>query len=625
MCGISVWFQNNGLINKNKFEKMNNIIRHRGPDDEGYYYDLSLAMGHRRLAIIDVSANGHQPFMYKDRYALVYNGEIYNYIELKKELELKGYRFYTETDTEVLIAMYDCYGEECTRYLNGMWAFVIYDKKERVLFGSRDRFGIKPLYYYFDNEKLLLASEIKQILAVEEKCAQVNRSILERYLVYGDLDYSDETFFKNIYKIPMGNSFQYKLDDYNFKLFSYYEPDCSQKGRKYKNYQEACDSFFKAFEQSVKLRLRSDVKVGYCLSGGLDSSAIVCMANKVLKESMCGRKQHTVSSCSDDIQYDEQEYIDEVITQTDFVSHKIFPSEGKLFDELDKIIWHMDEPFGSTSIYAQWNVFKKAKECNLKVMLDGQGADEQLAGYTPFYKVLFCHYLRRMKLVKFYKEWKAYKRLRYSTEKYIKPPSIRYLLSSAYLPNKLTKLLEKKTVRNDSPFSERMLEESRLADEGIYNIKHSEKYFKDSLCYGLQPLLHYEDRNSMAFSIESRVPFLDVNLVNSLAKMPIDYKIRHARTKAVMRDSLDNILPKKVAQRMSKLGFVTPEDKWVEQNKAVYRDELIRACNNLQGIVDREKVLQWYDKKEEIERGDSTVWRIICAGHWIEVFHVRIT
>ncbi len=624
MCGISIWFQNSGLIDKNKFKKMNDSIRHRGPDDEGYYYDAGLAMAHRRLAIIDVSPKGHQPFMYKDRYVLVFNGEIYNYIELREELKLKGYTFNTETDTEVLIAAYDHYGEACTNYLNGMWAFVIYDKKEKILFGSRDRFGIKPLYYYFDNGKLLLASEIKQILIVEEQCAQVNRNILEGYLVYGDLDYSDETFFKDIYKIPMGNSFQYRLGDCNFKSFSYYKPDYMQKGWKYKNYHEACDAFFKTFEQSVKLRLRSDVKVGYCLSGGLDSSAIVCMVDKVLKESQDDMEQHVISSCSYDKRYDEQEYIDEVIRQTGVVSHKVFPLENRLLDELDEIIWHMDEPFGSTSIYAQWNVFKKAKECGLKVMLDGQGADEQLAGYTPFYKVLFCNYLRRMRWIRFYTEWKAYKAIRCNTEKHLKPPSIRYLLAVAYLPDKLAKWLEKRVSKNLTPFSDRMLETSRVNSAEMYNIRKADKYFMDSLHYGMQALLHYEDRNSMAFSIESRVPFLDVNLVNCLAQMPIDYKIRDARTKAVMRDALKEVLPEKIRHRMSKLGFVTPEDIWIQQNKATYREELIKACDNLQGIVDKAKVLKWYDNETDIIRGDSTVWRIICAGHWIDVFHVRV-
>lgn len=625
MCGISVWCSKNDLIDKNKFKEMNNIIRHRGPDDEGYYYDVGLAMGHRRLSIIDISANGHQPFVYKNRYAIVFNGEIYNYIELRNELKKKGYKFETDTDTEVLIAMYDYYGESCVNYFNGMWAFVIYDKYEKILWGSRDRFGVKPLYYYYKNGELLLASEIKQILLIKEECAKANKIILKRYLVYGDLDYTNDTFFYNIYKIPAGNSFMYKLKEHELFISPYYKLKYRQNIKIYRNnYKLACNDFMSKFYDSVKLRLRSDVKVGYCLSGGLDSSAIVCIADKILKENYINEKQHAVSSCSEDKRYDEQEYIDAVIKQTGFISHKIYTHHEKLFNDLDNIIWHMDEPFGSTSVYAQWNVFEEAKKHNIKVMLDGQGADEQLAGYTSFYKVLFCYYLRRMRFIKFYEEWKDYKELRYNTEQHVELPSFKYLLAVAYLPSKILKKVEHLGKKSSLPFSDEMIAECDRERANLYNIGNYRNYFMDNIYLGMQALLHYEDRNSMAFSIESRVPFLDVNVTNILSEMPITYKIKNARTKAVMRDALKNVFPEKIYNRYSKLGFATPEDQWINQNESVYRQELIEACNNLEGLVDKEKILQWYYSEARNKRGDSTVWRIICAGHWVKLFHVRI-
>lgn len=625
MCGISVWCQKDDVIDKKQFQEMNNLVKHRGPDDEGYYYDAGLAMGHRRLSIIDVSEKGHQPFLYKSKYALVFNGEIYNYIELRAKLENKGYQFQTDTDTEVLIAMYDYYGNQCVNWFNGMWAFVIYDKERDVLFGSRDRFGVKPLYYYYQKGELLLASEIKQILHIKKECAKVNKTVMQRYLVFGDLDYTDDTFFKDIYKIPAGSCFEYRLKNQKLNIYSYYKLDYLKKsGKYYKKYYMACNDFKTNFRNSVNLRLRADVKVGYCLSGGLDSSAIVCMVDKILQKTSDKEEQHTISSCSEDKRYDEQEYIDAVIKQTNFVSHKIFPSNDNLFYELDKIIWHMDEPFGSTSIYAQWNVFKEAHKHGLKVMIDGQGADEQLAGYTSFYKVLFCYYLRHMKIRKFYREWRYYKELRHSTEKYIKLPSVLYLLAVAYLSPSIVWKIEHKIKKINSPFLDEVVEKCEKVRSNIFCIGKCEQFFMDHIYMGLQSLLHYEDRNSMAFSIESRVPFLDINVADCLSEMPIDYKIREGRTKAVMRDALRAILPQKIYNRYSKLGFVTPEDQWITNNMDIYRAELEKACDNLKGLVDKKRVLRWFDQEGIIKRGDFTIWRIICAGHWMEVFHVDV-
>ncbi len=622
MCGISVWHSGNKEIDKERFIRMNQIIEHRGPDDEGYFYDSHIALGHRRLSILDTSQKGHQPFIYKSRYVMVFNGEIYNYIELRKELEKSGYSFQTSCDTEVLIAMYDCYGEKCLDYLNGMWAFVIYDKTSGMLFGSRDRFGIKPLYYFYTDGELAFASEIKQLLCLREEYPRANRELLECFLVNGDLDYTNGTLFEGIFQLLPGHCFRYYTDEDRLEISSYYKIAYSPKGNI--SYEEACRAFERDFYHSIKLRMRSDVKLGYCLSGGLDSSSIVCAAARLIKENNRTEEQHTVSSCSEDKHYDEQEYIDLVNRKTGFISHKIFPDGGTLFENLDQMIWHMDEPFGSTSVFAQWNVFQEAGRCGLKVMLDGQGADEQLAGYTPFYKVLFCHNLRKFRWIRFYKEWKAYRTMRSGTEKHVRVPSIQYLAASAFLPRNIKEWLEKKKSINTSPFSDAMVERCRKCSEGYYRIEEEGKYFEDSMYRGMQALLHYEDRNSMAFSIESRVPFLDVNLVETLAGLPLGYKIRNARTKAVLRDGLAGTLPEEIRNRYSKLGFVTPEDQWQKKYRDFYRKELELACDRLQGVLDKERVLGWFDDENNIKQGIHACWRIICVSHWINVFHVQI-
>lgn len=624
MCGICGMFRKNRKIDKEIFEQMVDIIAYRGPDDRGSYYDDQVALGHRRLAIIDLSRDGHQPFTYRGRYIMVYNGEIYNFRELREQLQEKGYEFTTKTDTEVLIAMYDCYGKECVNYLNGMWAFAVYDKQQQTIFCSRDRFGIKPFYYCYSGEEFIFASEIKQILLMRQQDVYANRQRLLEYLVLGDLDYTDETMFQDVKQLRGGYHLTLHLTTGECKIEQYY--DLSRTRTEKKTYRAACDDFRRLFERSVALRLRADVPVGYCLSGGLDSSAIVCMADSIIAESGKDVEQHTISSCFEDKAYDEQEYIDEVVRHTRVMPHKIFTKEQDLFEDLDEIIWHMDEPFSSTSIFAQWHVFKNAKEHDLTVMLDGQGADEQLAGYTGFYSVIFTYYLRRFRLIRFGRELYYYCKNRRTSESYVSAKDvILNAVVSAFMPNRLKMFLKRKLGYGyaELPFSEQVIEQAVRGRE-IYRVSSPREYSLDHMKYSMSSLLHYEDRNSMAHSIESRVPFLDYRLAQSIYSMPVHYKIRKGMTKSVMRDALDGILPDKIRNRVSKLGFVTPEEKWINENYDQFRDQLFRACEQLKSVIDDVKVMKWFDEnKGEIKRGNYLPWRIICAGHWVDVFHVK--
>ena len=512
MCGIAGYYNVNKKINQEKFEKMVDIIEHRGPDDRGTYYWNGLALGHRRLSIIDLSLDGHQPFFYKERYVMVFNGEIYNYKELKNELVEKGYQFKTKTDTEVLIAAYDCYGKECVQRFNGMWAFAIYDKQKNELYCARDRFGIKPFYYFWDKNELIFGSEIKQILCMMNQNPTVNRKRLLEFLVCGDQDYTEETMFQNIMQLRGGCEIIFNLTQNELQVNRYYD---LRKRKILKNsYEENCSRFKNTFENSIRLRMRADVPVGYCLSGGLDSSSIVSVANELVKKSGKKVEQHAVSSCFEDKAYDEQEYIDEVIKSTNIYSHRIYPDGSTLFDEVDKIIWHMDEPFGSTSIYAQWNVFREARKNGLTVMLDGQGADEQLAGYSAFYGVHFADLLKRRKYISFWREVRAYKKLRASTEAHVNAKQIVLAaVAAAHAPKNVHNILSETYLASlGLPFSAEQLKEV-YQDRNIYPMGDSKQYILDSMQCGMQALLHFEDRDSMAFSIESRVPFLDYELV----------------------------------------------------------------------------------------------------------------
>lgn len=625
MCGIAGCYYSNQPIDKSRFEEMIDMIAYRGPNDRGVFYDEKLAFGHRRLAIIDLSTDGHQPFFYQERYVLVFNGEIYNYIELREILKNKEYQFKTETDTEVLIAAYDCFGEKCVQYFNGMWSFAIYDRKESVVFCSRDRFGVKPFYYYFQNGAFIFGSEIKQIIHMVDRQFSVNRPRLLEYLIRGIHDHTDETMVSDVMQLRGGHNLTLNLNKLEMNVSRYY--NLKKTAKSSNNFDDAKVTFYNRFRDSVKLRLRADVPVGYCLSGGLDSSSIVCMADKIIKENSIDIKQESVSSCFDDKRYDEQEYIDEVLNKTNVKGNKVFPDGESVLKVLDTMLWHMDEPFSSTSMYAQWNVFKAAKECNLTVMLDGQGADEQLAGYTGFYSVVMADCLRRFQFGRFVHELKSYKAKRAINEKYVKSYKIIIeALISAYLPRKVQQFgkIHMFYLKQGLPFEPDDIKKT-LYGIRLYPANDYKQYILDNLDCNLAMLLHYEDRNSMAHSIESRVPFLDYQLAEVMFGMPIDYKLRDGITKYIMRESLSEVLPEKIKNRYSKLGFVTPEDQWINENPNAFRREVEEACDVLTPLLHKDRVMRWYNQIEgKVQRRDFTLWHIICASHWIKVFNLKV-
>lgn len=628
MCGIAGYYSSVAPIDKNVFDHMVDIIDYRGPNDRGVFFDGNLALGHRRLSIFDISEAGHQPFFFEDRYVLVYNGEIFNFIELREELIKKGYSFKTSTDTEVVIAAYDYYGKGCINHFRGMWAFALYDIKDKKLFCSRDRFGVKPFYYHFVDNKFIFGSEIKQILSVLDKGQKINRKRVLEYLIRGYSDFTEETMIQGVYQLRGGHNLVFDLNNCSFKIEKYYDlADVDAIGKGDLPFEIAGEQFREQFEKSILLRLRSDVPLGYCLSGGLDSSSIVCVADKLIKENNIQVEQKSVSSCFHDKAYDEQEYIDEVIANTSVKAYKTFPEGTNLFDDLDNLIWHMDEPFSSACEYAQWNVFKAAKDQGLTVMIDGQGADEQLAGYTGFYSVIFAEYLKKFRFGKFFSELREYKKLRASTEKYVKSYKIVIeAMISAYLPRKWQKYGKLKLfyLRQGFPFEDRDIRDVVMGLD-LYPANNSKQYILDNFKCNLSMLLRFEDRNSMANSIESRVPFLDHELVETVLKMPIDYKIHNGITKSVLREGLKDILPDKILKRYSKLGYVTPEEKWINEHPEVYREELDKVAGYLEGILDKNKLMNWYDSLAgNVQRMDYMLFRIICAGKWIKIFDLKV-
>ena len=627
MCGIA------GLIGKKtastpaEMARMLQCITHRGPDYSGQWQEDRLILGHCRLAILDLSAHGNQPMNYGGRYILVFNGEIYNYKELRAELCQKGYRFHTETDSEVIPAAYDCWGEACQERMNGMWAFALYDKKQRKLFCSRDRFGIKPFYYMVEPERFVFGSEIKQLLAVMHNKPRANRTALEVFLAVGYMDYSQDTMFDNILQLRGGHCFTYDLGNDTFQI------------RRWFNLLDTCDKLideesaihqFRAlFDAAIRRHLRADVEIGSCLSGGLDSSAIVCAVNQILQSATQQKHQYAISSCFSDERYDERPYIAAVLKQCPIVEGiQVFPRMESLLEDLNDIIWHMDEPFGSTSIFAQWNVFKKAQEIGLKVMLDGQGADEQLAGYNDYYKAFFIWLFRNGHWASLLREIRAYAKLRLKLER---KSQLRFMLitlfeglAPAWLYERIYQHYHQEVAGN------KWLHLSKESSETLWSIKRHfiNRDLKEFTCafmeIGLPELLHYEDRNSMAFSVESRVPFLDADLACGLMSMPFSVKIKNGQTKWVMRAALKDVLPEKIQNRFDKMGFVTPENEWIVSNRTEIEAFLRKAARQLSPIIDEDKIITWFRSKEDFQVDSSKVWRVLCASQWMERFQIQL-
>jgi asparagine synthase (glutamine-hydrolysing) len=597
---------------------MNSLIEHRGPDGFGYYMGPNFALGHRRLAILDLSDAGKQPMEYANKYVITYNGEVYNYVELKNELEKDGYTFHSHTDTEVILAAYDKWGQDCVSRFNGMWAFVLYDKQKNILFCSRDRFGVKPFYFAQIGDKFVCASEIKQFTCLDSWKPRLNRRTAFDFLEYGVFDHTQETLFEQVYQLRGGHSLVYELKRHTHSVTKWYDLERSAKVRQI-DMDTAVEMFRDLITDSIRLRLRSDVKVGSCLSGGLDSSTIVCIANELLRQQGAHDKQETVSSCFDERDFDERQYIDEVIKKTQATSHRVFPKFSDLPLILDKLTWHQDEPFGSTSFFAQWHVFRTAREKNIIVMLDGQGADEALAGYYPFFSPFLANLVSTFQLTKFLKEIWSLRKLHGNATKGAITAALKLLLPKSFGSVKRAVFGWKASDLFD--FAPEREEASVLMEKhvGIHD------FSLVLLLYSSLPmLLHYEDRNSMAHSVESRVPFLDYRLLEFIVGLPEDQKIRNGKTKFILRESMKNILPEKISNRHDKLGFVTPEKIWLRNEKDWFCNELRETIDVSKGLVNK-KILSYVDAVNSGMRPfDFTLWRTLSFGRWMKAFSVTI-
>ncbi len=605
MCGIvgKINF-NNKEVEAETLTQMMETIKHRGPDDNGYFIDNEVGLGFVRLSILDLSLAGHQPMMSDDnKLVLIYNGEIYNYIELREELKAKGYTFKSNTDTEVLLKSYEEWGEDCLHKFNGMWAFVIYNKETKEIFGARDRFGVKPFYYYQDNETFIFASEIKAIRSVLKNSLSVNDQAVFDYLSFNRTDYNNRTFYNEIYKVQHGHSFSIDADK-NFKLKRWYDlkSNCNKEPIDADKYREL-------FTSSIKLRMRSDVPVGVCLSGGLDSSSIASVISKTLNI----KDIKSFSAVYKKGQRgDESEFIDEMKPYLNNMNYTT-PTAKSLYDDIEDMVYNLDEPVPTTSIYAQYSVMKLAKE-HAVVTIDGQGADEQLAGYHYFYGFYFKELLANLSLGKFSFEMFHY------LKKHKSLFGVKTLLFFL-LPEKLKirlRVEQASYIQND--FYKDHSTNSVLAGD-LYAAKTLKESLLNHFEYKLEHLLKWSDLNSMKFSIESRVPFLDYRLVEQTLSLTNDSYIKKGLTKHILRESMKSILPEKIRMRYDKLGFATPEDEWFREEffQELIRDILNNPSNKLKRYIDTNKALEMYGRHLNKEINCSKdIWKWINLDLWLK-------
>lgn len=667
MCGIS------GIINTGQggfavsdIAAMTDIVQHRGPDDEGFVLfdeegkhfilggdatpievyksnvpykpqatvkesekiNYSIALGHRRLSILDLSAYGHCPMSYSnDRYWITFNGEIYNFNQLKEELQQLGHHFISHTDTEVILAAYSQWGTACLQKFNGMWAFAIYDATTKEIFLARDRFGIKPLYYWMSPGKsFCFASEVKQFTVLPGWQAKLNNQRAFDYLMYNMTDHTEETMFAGVYHVPAGYFYKSSIDKINtnskLTLTKWYQPQ--YKGINI-SFKEAAEGFEQHFKNSVKEHLIADVPVGSALSGGLDSTAIVCEINNLLKDEKNKEVQKTFSYCSSDERYNEKKWIDEAVRSVKVDAHYINETAKGVIEKVIELVWYHDEPNQSQSELATYHVYKLAKDNNVKVLINGQGADEYLSGYEAFMHFRWLQLFKKGRFKKLNYEItnsktysnngivSTYMKLCY----HLVPSFVRLYFSKktqAYKTLSSIVSLQQLNAKEQHPY-----DSMSYKSDSIFNIAH-----RQLLHNPLPKYLRYEDRMSMVNSVEARIPFLSHQLVEFTTQLPADYLDGTGETKKILLYGLKNIVPSSILARKDKIGFVTAEESWVRKElTAEFRKLLEDAVASSGGII-KPEALHYFDT---IVKGtvpfNYNYWRLIAFGAWMKRFNVQ--
>jgi asparagine synthase (glutamine-hydrolysing) len=611
MCGIAGIISTTNILAREQLQQqlqaMTNALAHRGPDGEGYWYNpgSQVFLGHRRLAIIDPSVAGAQPMHFAGRYTIHYNGELYNYIEIRETLLHKGYQFRSQTDTEVILAAYDCYGENCLAAFDGMFAFAIWDEKEQVLFAARDRFGEKPFFYTEDENAFYWASEIKAFTAADLPLSP-RHYLLLNFITPGLLQDPDDpqaTFFAEVQSLPPAHFLRYEASTGQRQETRYWS--LSPVVADTLSPQAITDQLLSLLHTAVQRRLRSDVRVGTSLSGGLDSSAIAALLHEQ------GIALSHFSAVFPGFDKDESAHIQQVSDAFQLQGYATSPTADEFVKDFERLCFCQDEPFGSASVYAQYRVFALAQQQGVPVLLDGQGADEVLAGY-PRYLHWFLQERWRTDRAGFVRDKKALADNGHA---------IHWGWGNrlaALWPGPAAKQLQRKAIRQQQQtgFNRDYLE-AYARPESLK--KPVVKTLNDILQYsiaqaGLPELLRYADRNSMACSREVRLPFLSHELVAFLFSLPSTVKIQKGFTKYPLRLAMQERLPESITWRKDKIGFEPPQVKWLQHpDMQLYmyeaRERLVRYS-----ILDK-KVLDKPLQLHAAHAAGNFDWRCLVVAH----------
>ncbi len=604
---------------------MAHTMRHRGPDDEGFYLDGNVGLGHQRLSIIDPSPLGRQPMTNEDeRLWIVCNGEIYNYLELRQQLVGGEHRFRSHSDIEVILHLYEEEGPACVHRLNGMFAFAIWDRHERTLFTARDRFGIKPFYYSFRENTFVFASEIKALFQAGLLKPELNLDGLADYLTF-QLCLGDKTLFRNVHKLPPGHCLLLKPDG-TLDIQKYWDLDFTVDADHTEEYFE--HRLLRLLEDAVRIRLRADVPVGAHLSGGLDSSTVACLASSLL-----GSPIHTFAGgFREGPKYDETPYAHLVARQAETEHHEVFPTADDFVEVIPRLIYHMDEPAAGPGLFPQYFVSELASRY-VKVVLGGQGGDEIFGGYTRYliayleecirggiegtqgdqkYVVTFESILPNLTQLQGYQPLLRY----FWQEGLFDPPARRYF----------------RLIDRSNGVRELILPDAFIGQNGYSPIEIFRDLFNEGECRSLinkmtrfdlktllPSLLHVEDRTSMAVSVESRMPLLDHRIAELVASTPPMIKYTGGRSKHIFRQVVQHIIPGEVFQRNDKMGFPVPLSEWYRQGpvREFVRETLLGNRASARGLIQTEQVEAVLDSERLYGRG---IWGLLCLELWMQTF-----
>ena len=609
MCGIAC------IVGTHETEKLGRLVKeliepipHRGPDGQGIYVDSNVALGHRRLAIIELTDHGAQPMHSGDGHlVLSFNGEIYNYIELRNELVALGFVFRTQSDTEVILAAYSAWGEDCVKRFNGMWAFVIHDRRRGILFGSRDRFGVKPLYYTKVGDGFAFASEIRQLLPVLPQ-VRANVGLVAEFLLTSFSDYSNETYFEGIFKIPAGHNFIVDTASIQLEITRHYRL-AIRTDLQSLSPEEAAAEYGTMLTDAVRLRMRSDVKVGTCLSGGLDSSSVAAIASRIYAESTT-EPFSAITAVSEQASNDETIYARQVVDRFGLRWLPVRPQYDDFVDTLPDVVRAQEEPYASPSINMQYFVMREARKNRVTVLLDGQGGDETLLGYEKYYAAYYASLVRRYG---FLAALKGYRQVNKNNANMNLARTMKFLVGGLWAkPRFQFYKYSQRHIRYSRgvPWFITALAREAINDFGLQRLEIE--------CTNLPVLLRYEDKNSMAHSIETRLPFLDYRAVETALSLPIEFKLRNGWTKWILREAMKSVLPESIAWRKNKMGFEAPEKIWLPKHDKHMWNQ-ISGSAILAALTHPGRLRSAYPSLNVRSK-----WRLYSVAMWEQAFGVGI-